>query len=57
MSGLFHADSHGEMILFGAKQIRRAWHEGQSFFSAVDIIATLTASDNPLALTAPNGPG
>ena len=41
------ADSHGKMVVFGAKQIRRIWLEGQWFFSVVDIIAVLTDSDNP----------
>ncbi len=41
------ADSHGKMVVFGAKQIRRTWHEEQWFFSVVDIIAVLTDSDAP----------
>ena len=41
------ADSHGKMVVFGAKQIRRIWVEEQWFFSVVDIIAVLTDSDNP----------
>jgi hypothetical protein len=41
------ADSQGKMVVFGAKQIRRIWHEEQWFFSVVDIIAVLTDSDNP----------
>jgi DNA-damage-inducible protein D len=40
-------DSRGKMVVFGAKQIRRIWHEEQWFFSVVDIIAVLTDSDNP----------
>ena len=40
-------DSQGKMVVFGAKQIRRVWHEEQWFFSVVDIIAALTDSDNP----------
>src|SRR5208282_1442025 len=39
--------SYGKMVVFGAKQIRRTWHEEQWFFSVVDIIAVLTDSDNP----------
>jgi DNA-damage-inducible protein D len=41
------ADSQGKMAVFGAKQIRRIWHEEQWFFSVVDIIGALTDSDNP----------
>ena len=40
-------DSHGKIIVFGAKQIRRTWHEEQWYFSVVDIIAAVTDSDNP----------
>ena len=40
-------DSRGKMIVFGAKQIRRIWHDEQWFFSIVDIIGALTDSDNP----------
>lgn len=47
MSEELPADSHGKMIVFGAKQIRRIWHDDQWFFSVVDIIAALTDSDNP----------
>lgn len=41
------SDSQGKMIVFGAKQIRRIWHEEQWFFSIVDIVAALTDSDAP----------
>jgi DNA-damage-inducible protein D len=41
------ADSQGKMIVFGAKQIRRVWHDEQWFFSIVDIIGALTDSDAP----------
>jgi len=47
MSNELPANSQGKMIVFGAKQIRRTWHEEQWFFSVVDIIAALTDSDNP----------
>ena len=47
MSEELPADSQGKMIVFGAKRIRRAWHEDRWFFSVVDIIAALTDSDNP----------
>ncbi len=35
-------DSQGKIIVFGARQIRRAWHDNQWYFSMVDIIAALT---------------
>jgi prophage antirepressor-like protein len=41
------ADSRGKMVVFGARQIRRVWVDGQWFFSVVDIIAALTDSDAP----------
>lgn len=37
----------GKIIVFGAKQIRRAWMDEQWFFSVVDIVAALTDSPNP----------
>jgi len=47
MSEELPVDSHGNIIVFGAKQIRRIWHDEQWFFSVVDIIDALTDSDNP----------
>ena len=47
MNEEFSIDSHGKMVVFGAKQIRRVWHDEQWFFSVVDIIAALTDSDAP----------
>ena len=47
MSEELPVDSHGKIIVFGAKQIRRIWHDEQWFFSVVDIIDALTDSDNP----------
>ena len=35
------------MVVFGARAIRRTWHEEQWYFSVVDIIGALTDSDNP----------
>lgn len=40
-------DESGKLVVFGGKQIRRVFHEGEWFFSVVDIIAALTDSDNP----------
>ncbi|MEX2288101.1 MAG: Bro-N domain-containing protein [Planctomycetaceae bacterium] len=47
MSEQLPSHSQGKMIVFGAKQIRRTWHDEQWYFSVVDIIAALTDSDNP----------
>ncbi len=41
------ADSHGKMVVFGAKKIRRVWADGQWYFSVVDIVGALTDSDSP----------
>ena len=40
-------DSEGKMVVFGARQIRRIWHEEQWYFSIVDIVGALTDSANP----------
>lgn len=40
-------DLQGKLVVFGARKIRRIWHEGQWYFSVVDIIAALTDSPNP----------
>lgn len=37
----------GEIIVFGAREIRRIWHDEQWFFSVVDIVAALTNSTDP----------
>lgn len=47
MSEQLPPDSQGKIIVFGAKQIRRTWHNQEWFFSVVDIIAALTDSENP----------
>lgn len=47
MSEELPADPQGKMIVFGARQIRRIWHDDQWYFSIVDIIGALTDSDNP----------
>ena len=47
MSEAFPVDSHGKIIVFGAKQIRRIWLDGEWFFSVVDIIGALTDSGAP----------
>ena len=35
------------LIVFQDKKIRRLWHDGQWFYSVVDIVAVLSESDNP----------
>jgi DNA-damage-inducible protein D len=47
MSQELPAESQGKIIVFGAKQIRRAWVDEQWYFSVVDIVAVLTDSDAP----------
>ena len=47
MSDQLLPDSQGKIIVFGAKQIRRTFIDGEWFFSVVDIIGALTDSDNP----------
>ncbi|MFI5377909.1 MAG: Bro-N domain-containing protein [Tepidisphaerales bacterium] len=47
MSEGLPADSPGKIIVFGAKQIRRAWHENEWYFSIIDIIGALTDSASP----------
>ncbi len=41
------SEPQDKMVVFGAKQIRRAWVDGQWYFSVVDIIAALIDSANP----------
>ncbi len=40
-------EAQGKIIVFGAKQIRRTWHEEQWYFSVVDIVGALTDSASP----------
>ena len=47
MSEEVPADPQGKMIVFGAKQIRRAWVDDQWFFSVIDIVGALTDSASP----------
>ena len=47
MSEEMPADPQGKMIVFGAKQIRRAWVDDQWFFSVIDIVGALTDSASP----------
>jgi len=47
LKGGHHAKSQGKIIVFGAKQIRRVWLDGEWLFSVVDIIGALTDSPKP----------
>jgi len=47
MSEERQADAKGKLIVFGGKQIRRVWVDGEWFFPVVDIIAVLTDSEAP----------
>lgn len=47
MSEELPADAQSRIVVFGAKRIRRTWHEEQWYFSVVDIIGALTDSPNP----------
>jgi DNA-damage-inducible protein D len=41
------SEAQGKIVVFGARRIRRAWHENQWYFSVVDIVGALTDSPNP----------
>jgi hypothetical protein len=41
------AEAQNKIVVFGAKRIRRTWHEEQWFFSVVDVVAALTDSADP----------
>ncbi|HLD04768.1 MAG TPA: Bro-N domain-containing protein [Candidatus Nanoarchaeia archaeon] len=41
------ADENSALVVFQGKNIRRKWHEGEWFFSIVDIIEVLTDSSVP----------
>lgn len=41
------SESQGKIIVFGAKQIRRAWVDEEWYFSVVDIVGALTDSAAP----------
>ncbi|HEY8748928.1 MAG TPA: BRO family protein [Tepidisphaeraceae bacterium] len=47
MSEELPPDSQGKIVVFGAKQIRRVFKDGEWFFSVVDIVAALTDSEAP----------
>jgi DNA-damage-inducible protein D len=47
MSERESSEQQGKIVVFGARQIRRTWHDEQWYFSVVDIIGALTDSDNP----------
>ena len=47
MSKKLPSEPHGQIIVFGAREIRRIWQDEQWFFSVVDIVGALTDSPNP----------
>ncbi len=47
MSEQLPSGSQGAMVVFGAKQIRRAWVDGQWYFSVIDVVGALTDSASP----------
>jgi prophage antirepressor-like protein len=47
MSRELPSEPQGQIIVFGARQIRRIWLDDQWYFSVADIIGALTDSDNP----------
>lgn len=47
MSEQLPSDSQGKIIVFGAKQIRRDWVDGQWYFSVIDIVGALSDSASP----------
>jgi prophage antirepressor-like protein len=46
MSDETPVDSEGKIVVFGGRQIRRAWVDEQWYFSVVDIVGALTDSPN-----------
>ena len=40
-------DKPNKLIVFQGKEIRRAWHNDEWFYSLVDIVGVLTDSLNP----------
>lgn len=40
-------NQENKLIVFENKQIRRAWHNNEWWFSVVDVIETLTESERP----------
>jgi hypothetical protein len=40
-------ESSDALVVFQDKKIRRVWHEGQWYFSVVDVVEVLTESARP----------
>ena len=41
------SNPQGKIVVFGAKEIRRAWVDGEWYFSVIDIVGALTDSASP----------
>jgi DNA-damage-inducible protein D len=40
-------DAQNKLVVFQEREIRRVWHEGEWWFSVVDVVEVLTESKNP----------
>jgi len=40
-------DKEGKVVVFGDDAIRRVWHEGEWYFSVVDVVGVLSGSPTP----------
>jgi prophage antirepressor-like protein len=47
MSEELPVEAQNKIVVFGAKRIRRIWHEEQWYFSIIDVVAALTDSADP----------